>query len=489
MRRAATHRGRLFALLLGLAGGADAAEPVRFQREDVLGTSFEMTVEDTPASAQAALDAALAEVRRLDGLLSTWRPDSELSRFNASTAPQALAPEVREVLQLCEQWREQTEGMFSCRLGGLIERWREAARSGELPQRADMRAQAVAAAQAAFDPGASGPLRRPAEVRFDVDGLAKGYIIDHALARARAAAPKARAIKIDIGGDAVYWQVSGNDPPWRVAVADARHPRDNGPAVAVLELHSRAIAASGHASRGFQVGRRWFSHIIDPFSGWPVQFAPSATVTADDAASADALATALSVQPIRDGLQLAGRLPGVESLILSDTGIAFVTPGWHALLAADSGGASHLRADERLVLDYEIPTQDVEHYRAPYLAIWISRPDGEAVRQLLVLGDRSHYLAELPQWWRSYGRDDISAISGIARPTRMPGRYSVAWDGRDDQGRAAAGGDYVVHVEAAREHGGHEVLELPFALDQRHAVHAQRHGASEIGRIMLDSRP
>ncbi|MFT4249696.1 MAG: DUF2271 domain-containing protein [Pseudomonas sp.] len=476
-------------LALNLSGlSAHAAEIVRFQRENVLGTSLEMSVEAGPATARAALDAVLAETRRLDAVLSTWHEDSELARFNAATGPQSVSSDLRAVLGLCEQWRAQTDGLFSCRLGLLARRWRQAAASGQLPSRPELRALASAAAQADFAVPAQGPLSRPEAIVFDVDGLAKGYILDRALAAARVAAPAAAAIKLDIGGDARYWQAPGHPQPWRVGLADARQPRDNGDGIAVLALHSRAIAASGHASRGYRIGHRHYSHILDPQSGWPMQFAPSATVTADDAVSADALATALSVMPIRDGLQLAGRLPGVESLILSDTGIAFVTPGWHALLAADSGGVSSLRADERLVLDYEIPAHDVERYRAPYLAIWISRPDGAAVRQLLVLGDRSRYLTELPRWWRHYGRDDFSAISGIARPTRMPGRYSVAWDGRDDQGRAVASGDYVVQVEAAREHGGHEVLELPFVLDPHHAIHAQRHGTSEIGQITLDSR-
>lgn len=474
-----------FGLLLALSLNglsAHAAETVQFQRENVLGTSLEMSVDAGPAAAQAALDAVLAETRRLDAVLSTWREDSELARFNAATGPQPVSPDLRAVLGLCEQWRARTDGLFSCRLGLLARRWRQAAASGQLPPRPELRALAAAAAQADFAVPAQGPLSRPDAIVFDVDGLAKGYILDRALAAARVAAPGAAAIKLDIGGDARYWQAPGHAQPWRVGVADARRPRDNGDGIALLALHSRAIAASGHASRGYQVGYRHYSHILDPLSGWPMQFAPSATVTADDAASADALATALSVMPIRDGLQLADALPGVAALVLSDTGVAFASRDWPALLAEDGAPAP---AAEPLVLDYEIPHLQARRYHAPYLALWIARPDGSAVRQLLVLGDRSHYLLELPQWWRRYGRDDLPAIQGIARPTRMPGRYSLAWDGRDDQGRRLPAGDYVVQVEAARQDGGHELLSLPFRLDPRRPLQVQRQGRSEIGRISL----
>ena len=125
-----------------------------------------------------------------------------------------------------------------------------------------------------------------------------------------------------------------------------------------------------------------------------------------------------------------------------------------------------------------------ERYRKPYLAIWISRASGEPVRQLLVLGDRSRWLRELPQWWRRYGRDDEAAVHGIARPTRQPGHYSLSWDGRDDAGRMSPAGDYVLHVEAAREHGGHEWVGLPFTSDGKGLVH-ERQGSGEIGRIVM----
>jgi thiamine biosynthesis lipoprotein len=464
-----------------------ATEAIQFQRENVLGTSFELRVEASSEAAHAALRATLDEVRRLDGVLSTWRSDSELARFNASSGPQEVSPDLRAVLQLCEQWRGRTDGLFSCRLGALAERWRQAAASGVPPPRGELRALASATARAAFVVAEHGALTRPEMIRFDVDGLAKGYILDHALAAARKAAPRATAIKLDIGGDAVYWQAPGQPAPWRVGVADARHPRDNGEQLVVLALQRRAIASSGHASRGYQVGPRHYSHILDPLSGWPMQFAPSATVAADDATSADALATALSVMPIRAGLALADDLPGVAALILSDTGTSFVSKGWPAMVVDGSSSTESPRMHESVVLDYEIPQLPTERYHAPYLAVWITRADGKAVRQLLVLGDRSRYLLELPQWWHRYGRDDLQAIQGIARPTRLPGRYSLAWDGRDDRGRRLPSGNYVIQLEAARQNGGHELLALPFRLEAGRALHVEQHGQSEIGRITLSS--
>lgn len=471
-------------LLAVCASGVGAAEPQRHQREDVLGTSFEMSVVDADdARAKAAVEAALAEIGRLEAVLSTWKADSELSRFNRSVRPQPVSGELREVLRLCERWRETTRGVFSCRLGGLLRTWRDAAQSGAgaTPDRVALRKAARQIAAIEFDPAATALAATP-ELQWQVDGLAKGYILDRALAAARHAAPQATGIKLDIGGDAVYWGESAPGRPWRVAIADPTAPRDNAGFIATLALHSRAIASSGHRTRGFQISRRHYSHILDAGEGWPADYAPSATVVADDAATADALATALSVMPVSEGLALVETLPGVEALIVGDRGVPFASSGWHALLADDAHAAAS--AKERLAVDYEIPAQAGERYRRPYLALWIATPSGEPVRQLLVLGDRSRWLRELPQWWRRYGRDDDIAAHGIARPTREPGHYSLAWDGRDDYGRALAPGDYVLQVEAAREHGGHELLGLPFSLNGEGFVH-ERQGSGEIGRIVL----
>ncbi|VFR90172.1 Thiamin biosynthesis lipoprotein ApbE [plant metagenome] len=473
----------IFVTLCTLLGAA--ARAAELHRDDVLGTSLDLRIDAPADQAMAAERAVLAEIARLDVVLSRWREDSELSRFNASVEPQDLSCDLRTVLGLCEEWRARTEGLFSCRMGALAQRWQQAQESGLLPTREELRVLASAAAAAEVSLDDSRPVARPQAVLFDVDALAKGYIIDRALAAARAAAPAATAISLDIGGDAHYWQSSGAGEAWQVGVADARAPRDNQPALATVALRSQAIASSGHATRGYTVGRRHYSHILDPWSGWPMQFAPSATVVAADATSADALATALSVMPIRSGLELADAMPEVAALILSDTGTAFSSQRWPALLAAEAGQTV---VPEQLVMDYEVPRLVSDRYHAPYLALWIAHQDGSPVRQLLVLGERSRYLQDLPQWWRRYGRDDLPAIQGIARPTRMPGWYSVAWDGRDDRGQALPPGPYRVQVEAARQGGGHEFLSVPIDTGQGRGLPTQAQGSSEIGALQI-SRP
>lgn len=476
--------------VLASCGSAHAADPPRVHhREGVLGTSFEMTLVGVASRKQDAVAAAtLAEIARLEHALSTWQPDSELSRLNALSSPTKISTEVGEVLALCEKWRRHTESAFSCRIGSLIQQWRAMEGVAELPDRAALRktARSLDRLEVVLD-GAT--FARPAALRWDVDAIATGYVLDRALAVARRAAPQASGIRIDIGGDAVYWGEAAAGRPWRVAVADPRGPHDNAGFVATVELRgSMGITASGHRSRGVRVANRHWSHVLNPLEGWPAEYAPAATVVAKDAATADALATALSVLPIRKGLDLLERTPGAEALLVSESGKTFASAGWYALLVPEERRDPHWSPGFEFVVDYEIPQQESVNYRRPYLAIWIAGAGREPLRQLLLLGESERWMQEVRTWWRRAGRLDESAIDGFVRPTRRPGQYSLSWDGRDDNGHGVAAGEYLLCIEAAREHGEREYLEVPVRVGSD-VFALQRRGTTEIGRVEVRFAP
>jgi thiamine biosynthesis lipoprotein len=479
-----------FILILALvACGPALADPLRVHhREGVLGTSFEMTLVGVDAAKEdAVVGATLAEVARLESVLSTWKPQSELFRLNARDAATPVSPDLREVLGLCEQWRRATTSAFSCRIGSLIEQWRDLEGARELPDRAALRKTARALDR--MEISLEGEVARPAALRWNVDAIAKGYILDRALIVARQSAPKASGMRIDIGGDAVYWGAGALGKSWRVAVADPRAPRDNSAFLASLELNgSMGIASSGHRSRGVRVANRHFSHVFNPLEGWPAEYAPAATVVAKDAATADALATALSVMSIRKGLDLIERLPDTEALLVSESGKTFASSGWYGLLAPEERHDPQWLPGFTFVVDYQIPEHEVADYRRPYLAIWVTDRNRQPLRQLLLLGESERWMQEVRTWWRRAGRADESAIDGIVRPTRRPGQYSLSWDGRDDKGHGVAAGEYILCVEAAREHGEREYLEIPVRVG-KDGFTLERRGAKEIGRVEVRFAP
>src|ERR1700722_10425799 len=123
-------------LSAGVAGAAllapamAHATPYRFHYDHVLGTSLDLTImARDEASALTALTAAKAEIARLEGLLSAWRPDAELARLNGADTAK-VSPELYEVLTRCEDLRRTTGGAFDCRMGAPRRLWREAEANG-----------------------------------------------------------------------------------------------------------------------------------------------------------------------------------------------------------------------------------------------------------------------------------------------------------------------------------------------------------------------
>ena len=212
------------------------------------------------------------------------------------------------------------------------------------------------------------------------------------------------------------------------------------------------MASSGSAARG--------GHILSPADGRPAERPHAATVVAGSTADADALATAFILLPPERSLRIAAGLPGVEAMIVAADGRTWLTDGWDGLTAGDadmlrsSDAAAAWPAGQALTVGYQIPKIEAENYRAPYVAIWITDEKRQLVRTLLLLGDEARWLDSNYVWWRRYGRK-TEGLDAMTKPSRQPGTYSAVWDGTTDDGARAAPGRYLIHVEAAREHGGH----------------------------------
>jgi len=467
-------------IFLGAAAAIAAAGPAaamehRVQGDHVLGTSFEMAISGlSDAQAEFAFAAARSEIDRLDAVLSAWRTDSELSKLNGA-ASLAVSSDLFAVLSLCEGWMDRTDGAYSARLGLLEHAWRTA---DAIPDTAALCAMAREAAVAPVTlNAASRTVTRPQAVRFAPDGLAKGYVIDVALDAARRAAPCASGMLINIGGDLRCFGVDGSGQPWKAAIADPKDLSDNALPAAVVALSDRALAVSGPGARDREIGGQTVSHLIDPASGQPARRSQVAVV-ADKAADADALATALAIMPPVEALALAERLPRVEAMIVAQ-GATTATSGWAALQAPATLCQAPLPAGFVAEVSYELPKIDVGNYKKPFVIVWVTDAQKAVVKTLLIMGDRKDWQESNNVWWRRYGRKTPEILSK-ASPTKAPGRYAVVWDGTDETGKRAAQGTYTIHVEAAREHGGHAYQAVDVTLGAA-GVTAAMPGKDELG--------
>lgn len=446
----------------------------RFHQDHLLGTSLDMLVVGaTPAQATQAYRAAIQEITRLDQILSTYRSDSEISALNQAAATGQAVPvssDLYAVIQACEHWQSASCGAFSARLGELIHAKQS---TPDLDaQTLTTLANSAATATVRLDP-ATQQITRPDGVRFAPDALAKGYIIDRALQAARRAVPQVQGLMVDIGGDVQVWGQAPRQTGWQVGLRDRGQRADNERPSQMLQLNPHAqsplsVAYSGQGARDLVAadGRR-DSHLLAPDSGQALNHVEHSIVVAPHAADADALATAIAAMSPTQAMALIESLGQTEAQLTLANGQSFQSSGWHDLVAtdhsnvtlrmvaSDSANKSALwPSGYRAMLDYDIPKIASNNYQAPYVIIWVTDSERKLVRTLNVFGKDPKWQDSNYLWWKRYGRT-MSNLDTVAKPSRAPGHYSVVWDGKDDAGNTVAVGKYTLHIEAAREHGGH----------------------------------
>jgi FAD:protein FMN transferase len=447
-----------------------AAEPELFQfhRDDILGTSLDLQVQASDA-AQGALaeSTVLDEVERLRKVLSTYDPESEMSRFNASAGPVKCSAELLDVLTFYDFWSTKSAGAYNGRLGELIAVWKAAEKAGALPDAATLQRVVRAASQPGWklDRAAGSATRLPGGP-INIDSLGKGYIISKAAAALRAKLPTAKGFLLNIGGDVYASGQSAPGTPWVVGVTDPKQNADNAPPLTQVRLSDRAVSTSGSYERGYTIAGRRYSHILDPRTGIPAAAVASATVIAANSANANALATTLCVLKPEEGLALARLIPDVECLIVAADGRQFRTPRFASfeiskpVVPAPSVPAAPV-AGGRWPTGYEVgvnitlikpPPGGRGGPKRPYLALWVEDENNQRVRTVTVWGKERKYLPDLPNWWQLAKQDEAWAQS-MTKATRAAGKYRIAWDGNDDKGKPLPQGTYTMVLEVSREHG------------------------------------
>ncbi len=303
-----------------VSNGIALSSLVAFKRGlRLMGNHCEITVvSDDEAWAQSRIDEAIAEIQRIEALLTTFKDDSQTNQVNQSAgiAPVQVDLEVFELIERSIKISHITQGAFDITYGSIDKSlWNFDTSMKQLPD-ADVARESVRLINyqnIVLDrPNQTVFLKEPG-MRIGFGGIGKGYAADRAKLLLQKAGVKSGIV--NAAGDLVTWGTQPDGKPWTVAIAD---PNRQVPYFSKLNISNTAIATSGNYEKFAMIDGKRYSHTIDPKTGLPVTGIKSVSIICPSAELADALATPVTVMGVKVGLGLINQLKGVACLVIDD---------------------------------------------------------------------------------------------------------------------------------------------------------------------------
>ncbi len=279
------------------------------------------------AATRDAITRSLAEMRRLEAILSEWRSDSDIGRVNAKPGEWVnVGPEALAVIQKGLWAGKVSGGVFDITFQAMSGLWKFGSAQEQNPKPPSPAA--VAAAKKHVDyrkvevSEAEHQVRLGKGQQMGLGGIAKGYIVDRAAHVLREAGLD--AFLVQAGGDLYGAGHKPDGSHWVSGIQDPRAPQ--GHYFATIELEDHAFSTAGDYARAYVVGGRRYHHIIDPRTGYPATASRSVTVWAPDAFVADAVDDAVFILGPEKGLELTASLDGVGVVIVDKDNRVTVSP-------------------------------------------------------------------------------------------------------------------------------------------------------------------
>jgi len=286
-----------------------------------MGTIFRIDLYSADeATASRAAESAFARAEELEQIMSDYREDSELMRLarEGASAPFPVSDDLYNVLAKSIQISELSRGAFDVTVGTLVELWRKARTTGRFPDGSELaKAKAlVDYRNIELDPARRTVFLKRAGMKLDLGAIGKGYAADQMLALLQSRG--LRQAMVVAGGEMAVGAPPPGETGWRVALDTP--DVDTGSPPCTVVLHDIAVSTSGDSKQFVELNGKRYSHVIDPSTGLGLEGAASTTVIAKEAATTDALGTALSIMPVADGIRLAQSLPGVAVYMVRQAG-------------------------------------------------------------------------------------------------------------------------------------------------------------------------
>ena len=291
-----------------------------------MGTLVSITaVGPTTQDANEAINAGFEEIKRLEQLLSTWIPESELSRVNAAAGqkPVLVSLETMTVVRRSLQVAEVTEGAFNIAIGPAVAAWGVSAEPRiPTPEELDALKPLMDLHAVHADVWERTIYLEKPGMRIDVGGIGKGYAADQAVIAMKKAGTVAGVVALS--GDI---KTFGRLPDGKKFPVGIQHPRQEGAILAEIDLQDEAISTAGDYERFFEKNGVRYHHILDPRTLQPARGCQSVSVIAKEGIWADGLDTGIFVLGADRGMELVEALNDVEAIIVDQEGKVHISSG------------------------------------------------------------------------------------------------------------------------------------------------------------------
>lgn len=285
----------------------------------LMGNRFEITVVSNNAEwAEERIDDAVAEISRIEKLLTTFNESSQTAAINrmAGIEPVKVDKEVFDLIYRSLKISSLTQGAFDITYGSIDKSlWNFDVNMTSLPSKetASKMVRLINYRNVLLDEKAGAVFLKEKGMRIGFGGIGKGYAADKAKFLLQQKGVQSGVI--NASGDLATWGTQPDGKPWTVGIAN---PYVRFQPFSYLEIGDMAIATSGNYEKYALINGKKYSHTIDPRTGLPVGGIKSVTVLCPSAELADALATPVMVMGVKAGLHLINQMKNVACIIIDD---------------------------------------------------------------------------------------------------------------------------------------------------------------------------
>jgi thiamine biosynthesis lipoprotein len=293
----------------------------------MLGSPFEMTVvaKDT-VQGNFYIDLAVAEVKRVENLISDWIPTTQISQVNknAGIKPVKVDKEVFDLVERAIKVSQITSGAFDISYASMDKIWKFDGSMKVMPTEEAVKKSVskIGYKNIILDPKEQSIFLKNEGMKLGLGGIGQGYIADKIKALLQSKGCVSGIV--NVSGDINTWGKQTDGKLWTVAIVN---PMNKNKVFATFPLEDSAVETSGSYEKFVTFNGVRYSHIIDPRTGYPAQGVVSVSVFAKQTEIADALATGIFVLGVEAGLDLVNQLKGIECVIVDDKGKIHTSKG------------------------------------------------------------------------------------------------------------------------------------------------------------------